>query len=72
MTKKQKLVMAQSTQNQELLDALRKADALISQLATVILNPKIADYIPFGLEDRTKDWLRNGCATTLKRAEGGR
>ena len=37
---------------------LQQADELITRLATVILNEKIADHIPYGLVDEVKAWLR--------------
>ena len=33
---------------------LQQADELITRLATVILNEKIADHIPYGLVDEVK------------------
>ena len=55
----------------DLLDKLKQADALIMQMATVILNDKVADHIPFGLADKVNDWLRHGATQVIHRSEYG-
>lgn len=54
----------------ELLAKLIEADRLITQLATVIANPKIADHIPYGLDERCNEWLQRGATTVIAKAEG--
>lgn len=51
-----------------LLAQLIEADRLITQLATVIVNTKIGEHIPFGLKERTSAWLRDGATTVLHKA----
>lgn len=53
-------------------------DKLLMQMATVILNDKIADYVPFGLADAVKARLSRGTpaiakalGTTATAANGG-
>jgi hypothetical protein len=53
----------------ELLKEHEEDDALIMQIATVILNDKIQDYIPFGLRETVKERLRRGTPAIAK-AEG--
>lgn len=54
----------------DLLAKLIDADRLIMQLATVVANEKIAGYIPFGLDEKCKEWLRDGAASVIAKAEG--
>lgn len=48
-------------------------DQLLMQMATVILNEKIADYVPCGMVEKVRDRLRRGTPAIAKaRGEGGR
>jgi len=36
---------------------LKDADQLIMQLAAIVFHPKCADYVPYGLDDKTRSFI---------------
>lgn len=58
--------------SRDMLAALKVDEPLLMKLATVAMNEKVAEFLPFGLLDEVKEWIKqsNGQAAIAK-AEGG-
>jgi hypothetical protein len=52
----------------DMLAALKVDEPLLMKLATVAMNEKVAEFLPFGLLDEVKEWIKssNGQAAITK------
>jgi hypothetical protein len=51
-----------------LAQKLYEADQLIMQLATTIIKAEVMNHVPFGLQDKCNQWLRDGATSVLSKA----